>query len=170
MIIAILLVETSFGEIGGEQLLLSVFASVYVDADSLLDSPAFEADEPMRQKLQKKKTWALHELKSLLHMGKKYNFDLMTLRGSYAGAFGMPQFLPSSYLKWSAAYNNKRQADLFKAQDAIYSVGNYLKAFGYRRNGKLMKNRKSVWFYNHSDVYVDTIYSVFNALKKSKSK
>jgi membrane-bound lytic murein transglycosylase B len=57
---------------------------------------------------------------------KKYNINFNDINGSWAGAFGIPQFLPSSFLKFAVDGNGDGVIDLFDMEDAIYSVGNYL--------------------------------------------
>jgi membrane-bound lytic murein transglycosylase B len=55
-------------------------------------------------------------------------------RGSYAGAFGMAQFMPSSYLRWAVDFDGDGRIDLHRsAGDAIGSVARYLAAFGWER-------------------------------------
>ena len=55
-------------------------------------------------------------------------------RGSYAGAFGMAQFMPSSYLKHAVDFDGDGRIDLHRsAADAIGSVARYLAAFGWER-------------------------------------
>jgi membrane-bound lytic murein transglycosylase B len=53
-------------------------------------------------------------------------------RGSYAGAMGMPQFMPGSVARWAVDYDGDRRIDLARsAADVIGSVANYFKAFGW---------------------------------------
>ena len=106
-------------------------------------------------------------MKALLEISQRYKVDLFSLKGSYAGAFGMAQFLPSSYLKWAVSRDGNSMPDLFAAQDAIYSVANYLKAHGYKY-GDEEAIKHSIWSYNHSDVYVDTVLGAARKMKKIK--
>lgn len=55
------------------------------------------------------------------------------LRGSWAGAMGGPQFLPSAYLKYAVAYDGSGFADIWdKPQDVLASIANFLRASGWR--------------------------------------
>lgn len=169
VIVGILLVETNLGLYKGDHQLLSVFSSIFVDSARLLKDGKFKKDKGMKARLEKKKAWALGEFKALLQMGKRFNFDLYKLKGSYAGAFGLPQFLPSSYVKWAVSSTSKTRANLFWEPDAIHSVANFLNAHGYKLGAAKKQRKKAVWFYNHSDVYVDTVFSVAHYVKKQET-
>jgi membrane-bound lytic murein transglycosylase B len=76
----------------------------------------------------KRAEFFLGELEQFLLMGKDMAFDLASLRGSYAGAMGIPQFLPSSYRKFAVDFDGDGARDLFKSvPDVIGSVANYYK-------------------------------------------
>ncbi len=166
VIVGILLVETNLGLYKGEHQLLSVFSSVFVDSDRLLKDDEFKKNKAMKARLEKKKAWALQEFKALLQMKSRFGFDLYKLNGSYAGAFGLPQFLPSSYVKWAVSSTRKTRPNLFWEPDAIHSVAHFLKSHGYKMGAAKKQRKKAVWFYNHSDVYVDTVFSVAYYVKK----
>lgn len=167
VIVGILLVETNLGLYKGEHPLLSVFSSIFVDSRHLLKSGRFNDDPAMRKRLEKKNAWALQELKALLQMGRRFHFDLYKLKGSYAGAFGLPQFLPSSYVKWAVSSHGRgKRPNLYYEPDAIHSVANFLRAHGYRVGAAKRQRKRAVWFYNNSDVYVDTVFGVAHYVKK----
>ncbi|HPU23830.1 MAG TPA: lytic transglycosylase domain-containing protein, partial [Candidatus Kapabacteria bacterium] len=75
--------------------------------------------------------------------------------GSWAGAFGIPQFLPSSYVKYAIDGNNDGVVDLFNLSDAVFSVANYLKSHGWGE--MLSEQRKAIFAYNNSTAYVDAV-------------
>ena len=59
-------------------------------------------------------------------------WDLREIRGSYAGAMGMGQFMPSSYLDYAVDFDGNGSENLFSsAEDAIGSVANYFKGHGW---------------------------------------
>lgn len=170
VIVGILLVETNLGLYKGDHPLISVFSSVFVDTRRLLNSGEFKGNAAMRKRLAKKGAWALQEFKALLQMKRRYDFDLYKLKGSYAGAFGLPQFLPSSYVKWAVSSNTRgKRPNLYWEPDAIHSVANYLKAHGYRIGAAKRQRKRAVWFYNNSDVYVDTVFGVAHYVKKRET-
>ncbi|HEX5364951.1 MAG TPA: lytic murein transglycosylase B, partial [Gallionella sp.] len=72
------------------------------------------------------------ELENYLLLAREQQFDLLSLRGSYAGAMGVPQFMPSSYRKYAVDFNGNRKIDLLREDsDAIGSVANYLQGYGW---------------------------------------
>ena len=59
--------------------------------------------------------------------------DPLAVRGSYAGAMGWPQFMPSSWTRYAIDYDGDSKVDLFNSPaDVIGSVANYFKAFGWQ--------------------------------------
>ena len=83
--------------------------------------------------------------------------------GSYAGAMGTPQFLPTSWAAYSRAPDGGPR-DPFNFGTAAYSVGNYLKVHGYNKDVA-----RSIWGYNHSQEYVDKVQGVSAAVKVNLS-
>lgn len=76
------------------------------------------------------------ELENLLLLAREQQFDLLELQGSYAGALGIPQFMPSSYRNYAVDFNGDRVTDLLgDPEDAIGSVGNYLQGYGWQAGG-----------------------------------
>ena len=79
------------------------------------------------------------ELHEFLLMAKEEGRDPFSFTGSYAGAMGMPQFMPSSYRKWAVDYDGDGQRNIWgSVPDVAASVANYLKAHGWQRGGKVM--------------------------------
>jgi membrane-bound lytic murein transglycosylase B len=67
------------------------------------------------------------ELEKFLELCKKQQLDPLSPTGSYAGAMGMPQFMPSSFLSYAIDFNQDNHADIWHTpDDAIASIGNYL--------------------------------------------
>ncbi len=108
IIIAILGVETLYGQKTGNYRV--------IDALSTL---AF-AYPPRSQ-------FFLGELEKFLLLCKKEQISPLNPTGSYAGAMGMPQFMPSSFLTYATDFNNDNHTDIWHTpEDAIASIGNYL--------------------------------------------
>jgi membrane-bound lytic murein transglycosylase B len=72
------------------------------------------------------------ELEAFLLLVRDADFDPINTRGSYAGAMGIPQFLPSSYRRFAVDFDGDGKADLASAADAIGSVANYYRAHGWQ--------------------------------------
>ena len=73
-----------------------------------------------------------NELKELLLLAREKGVDPLEIKGSYAGAVGLPQFMPSSYRKFAVDYDGDGAIDLRgSAADAIGSVANYIRAYGW---------------------------------------
>ena len=73
------------------------------------------------------------ELEQFLLLTSRSGADPLTIRGSYAGAMGLPQFMPSSWAKFAVDFDGDGRIDLFGSpHDAIGSVANYFKAFDWR--------------------------------------
>lgn len=116
VIVAILGVETKYGTRQGNYRV--------IDALSTL---AF--DYPQRANYFKK------ELTHYLLVTRENHLNPLSIKGSYAGAFGMPQFMPSSYRNYAVDFNGNGKKDLVKEKgDAVASIANYLKKNGWETN------------------------------------
>lgn len=74
------------------------------------------------------------ELEQFLLLTREEEFDPVALRGSYAGAMGVPQFISSSYRRYAVDFDDDGIRDLLNnSADAIGSVANYLKLHGWKR-------------------------------------
>ncbi len=119
VIVAIIGVETSYGKNKGNW--------AVIDALSTL---AF--DYPRRA------SFFTSELKKFLTITQQMNRDPFSFKGSYAGAMGYPQFMPSSYLNFAVDFDNDGVKDLWdNPVDAIGSVANYLSKNGWVRGGSV---------------------------------
>lgn len=100
---------------------------------------------------------AASDLKALARLSAQDNLGGLKpseIRSSYAGAMGVPQFLPTSWEAYSRAPDGGKR-DPFNFGTAAYSVGNYLKVHGYNKDVA-----RSIWGYNHSQEYVDKVLNL----------
>jgi membrane-bound lytic murein transglycosylase B len=79
------------------------------------------------------------ELEQFLLLAREENVDPLLIVGSYAGAMGIPQFMPSSYRKYAVDSNGDGRRDLWMSpDDAVGSVANYLLGYGWRAGEPIM--------------------------------
>ena len=116
VIVGILGVETFFGRNTGSFRVIDALASIAFDGERRQD-------------------YFRGELKELLLLARDSKIDPLAIKGSYAGAVGLPQFMPSSYRRYAVDYDDDGTIDLSgSATDAIGSVASYMKAFGWVPN------------------------------------
>lgn len=174
---ALLRCETRHGSVTGNYHVFSVFASMalmpekrWVDsniirarsvlADRRADSATVRSElDRIRNRATSRGGWAYNELVNLLRIEQSRHCDAMGLKGSWAGAFGWSQFLPSSYLRSAVDGNGDGKIDLFDPADAIYSTANYLHKAGYRI-GSASARKSALRSYNNSTAYVESIMTL----------
>jgi membrane-bound lytic murein transglycosylase B len=79
------------------------------------------------------------ELEQYLLLAREHDTDVFSVRGSYAGAIGIPQFMPSSTRRYAVDFDGNGRVDLRRSPtDAIGSVANFLKEHGWLPGGKVL--------------------------------
>lgn len=73
------------------------------------------------------------ELAHFLLLCAEQGIDPLAQRGSFAGAVGLPQFMPGSIRRWAVDFDNDGRVDLRTRDDAVGSVGSFLAAHGWQR-------------------------------------
>jgi membrane-bound lytic murein transglycosylase B len=173
VITAIILVETKLGTyLGGNTIFnnLSTMAVmsgpaqrrdiwVALPEDRRIEKSAFE------KKADRKSGWAYKELKALLTYARREGIDPTSINGSYAGAMGIAQFMPSNVLAYAKDGNQDGRVDLFDHADAISSIASYLKHYGWKPGLTEKAAGKVVYHYNHSKYYVNTVLKITKQLK-----
>lgn len=174
---AILWIESRCGTTTGKFHVPSVFLSLLLADDSTsidlsvanvtkgktLDS--LQMDSVYKQislRARNKSAWAIKQLQALEAIDKRGVMNVVTLKGSWAGAFGFPQFIPSSYNSWAVDGNADGIIDLYSMSDAAHSIANYLKANGW--TAKKDGQKKAVHHYNNSDAYVNAVFTLAGKL------
>ncbi len=132
IITAIIGVETFYGRIAGSYRV--------VDA---LNTLAFH--------YPKRSDFFRSEFEQFLLLAREQKFDPLSLKGSYAGAMGMPQFISSSYRHYAIDFDDDGVVDIWdNADDAIGSVANYFAEHGWQK-GKAVTAKVSVEGDNYKD-------------------
>lgn len=171
VITAILILETRLGDY---PMKYNVF-KVYTTLTTLLDSEYFTSvlqaarsgyvpTEKVLNDARKKGKWGLEELSALINLSDRLGIDPVGINGSFAGALGPAQFIPTSFVKFGVDGNDDGKVDPFDMEDCIVSVANYLKLAGWKEDAALQRKRQAIWTYNHHDVYVNTIMMVYDRL------
>jgi len=94
---------------------------------------AFEALSTLAFAYPERAPFFRNELAELLLLARELRVDPLSLRGSYAGALGAPQFIPSSYRRYAIDFSGDRERNLLgNIDDAIGSIANFLKQHGWR--------------------------------------
>ena len=110
---------------------------------------------PRRQK------WAAKELAELLKSAYGDRLDPHEVWGSYAGAFGYGQLMPSSWNNLAVDFDGDKVRSPYQWPDALGSIGNYLARSGYPAGSADFSRDSRIWkaiyAYNHSDNYVNVI-------------
>ena len=176
---AIILVESRLGTFIGKHLVINTLSTLAAlddkgCRDMLWNTYASQKVSGTKKKFERwarrKSTWAYAELKAFLQYIEDQKIDPYSIRGSYAGALGIAQFMPSNLLKYGKDGNRDGQIDLFQHADAIESIANYLKKHGWRPGLKRREAFRILLRYNYSKYYADTILKVADRLEKHRPK
>jgi membrane-bound lytic murein transglycosylase B len=113
----------------------------------------------------RRSAWAEKELLNLLIFCKNNKKDPLSIKGSWAGAFGLCQFIPSSVIQYAIDGDGNGEVDLNNFSDAMASIANYLRSNGWVKNDP-QKKKQAIWAYNHCDNYVKAVMAYASACKK----
>ena len=124
MIIAIIGIETGYGQFTGKHKVIEALSTL-----------AFYY--PKRSKFFRK------QLKEFLLLTRDQQIDPFSLKGSYAGAMGIPQFIPSSYRHYAIDFDDDDKIDIWSNPvDAIGSVANYFHEHRWIQDGTIIIKAK----------------------------
>lgn len=115
IIVAIIGVETQYGQYTGKYRVIDTLTTLAFDGNS-------------------RRSFFRSELTQYLLLTRDQSINPLAIRGSYAGAIGVPQFMPSSYRTFAVSAEGNGSPDLIRnPDDAILSVANYFKQHGWQR-------------------------------------
>lgn len=143
LLTALVGVETYYGRGTGTHV---VFNALYTIADRVPQRRAF----------------ADRELAELLKLCWRDRCDAFSVKGSYAGAFGYGQFIPSTYNRYAVDFDGDGARSWDRWPDVLASISNYLLASGYAPDAQ--GTRRAVYAYNHSDNYVRVVLELRDAV------
>jgi membrane-bound lytic murein transglycosylase B len=114
LLLALMGIETNFGTYVGKMDILSSLATLSYD--------------------KRRSEFFTNELITLLKLIENKKVDYQTLYGSWAGAFGFFQFMPSTITNYALDHNNDKKINLKDNGDAYPSAANYLNQIGWKKN------------------------------------
>tara|TARA_B100001057_G_scaffold439950_1_gene473539 strand:- start:4491 stop:5492 length:1002 start_codon:yes stop_codon:yes gene_type:complete len=114
LLLALMGIETNFGTYVGKMDILSSLATLSYD--------------------KRRSEFFTNELITLLKLIETNQIDYTTLYGSWAGAFGYFQFMPSTITNYAIDHNNDNYINLKDNEDAYPSAANYLQKIGWKKN------------------------------------
>ena len=114
LLLSLMGIETNFGTYVGKMDILSSLATLSYD--------------------KRRSEFFTNELLTLLKLIDNKKIDYKTLYGSWAGAFGFFQFMPSTIKNYAFDYNRDKYIDLKNSEDAYASAANYLSKIGWKKN------------------------------------
>lgn len=112
-ILGIMAVETTFGSFVGNHRIIDALTTLGFD-------------------YQRRGEYFRSELENFLVMSRTEGLDPGKPVGSFAGAMGLGQFMPSSFLQWAVDFNGDGRRDLWNPEDVIGSVANYFAQHGWQ--------------------------------------
>jgi membrane-bound lytic murein transglycosylase B len=121
VIVAIIGVETAYGRIVGIHRVMDALSTLAFH---------YPGDKPRRARFFR------DQLEHYLLFTREDKLDPLLLKGSYAGAMGVPQFMPENYRKLAVDFDGDGTRDIWSnVEDAIGSVANYLNHYGWQQSG-----------------------------------
>ncbi|MCB0318192.1 MAG: lytic murein transglycosylase [Bdellovibrionales bacterium] len=169
VITSIMLVETQTGRFTGDSKViyrLSRLAGIADPSNLVLNYHRLKARDKkvsyieVKDRGDKLEEMFLPEISALIEIANRNKYNVFEIKGSSAGAFGLPQFLPSSYLKFGLDGNSDGVISLFDPNDAIWSVANFLSHFNWNNSLSYGDKSKVIYNYNRSKAYVDTVLEI----------
>ena len=141
IIVSIIGIETNYGSNTGDFRVIDALCTL-----------AFDFYTQYENRESRRKFFTI-QLENLFILAREQNIDPLSLKGSYAGAMGLGQFMPNSYRDYAVDFDGDSFADIWlNPADAIGSVANYLMAHGWEKDqgiiteGRLLTENSLVSF------------------------
>lgn len=173
IIVAVMLVETRLGRYTGNSSVINTLSTMSALNDNRIRDLMWKKVPGLRKGnrekyikwAKRKSTWAYGELTAFLTYARENGIDPLTIKGSYAGAMGIPQFMPSNIAKFAQDGDRNGRIDLFAHPDAMASIANYLKHYGWKPGLDRKEKYKVLLHYNYSKYYANTLIDIAEKLK-----
>lgn len=121
IVVGVIGVETIYGKQMGSFRVLDALTTLSLD---------FPPEHP---RFEERRKFFRAELGQFIKLSQRSGADPLGMRGSYAGAMGMPQFMPSSWMRFAVDFDGDGKIDLHHSvADVIGSVAHYFKAFNWQ--------------------------------------
>ncbi|TYT74735.1 lytic murein transglycosylase [Desulfobotulus mexicanus] len=171
---ALLLVETRLGTFMGRNAAIANLASIAAMTDPEVqekirkhvgDKSRYPDKEAFRKRAENRAAWAQKELAPLLRYAEAKDVHPAEIKGSYAGAVGICQFMPSNIEAYAADGDGDGIIRLSTHEDAIFSAARYLKEHGWKRGMNIQEQERILLTYNRSRPYARAILDVAEKLR-----
>ncbi len=129
--------------------------------------PVFGALYTISLKVPRRSDWAARELAEILRLcATQAGADPHSIKGSYAGAFGLAQFMPSSFVHYAVDFDGDGRRRWDEWPDMLGSAANYLARHGYSGStfDPASPIGRSIYAYNHSENYVKVMLELRAAI------
>jgi len=166
LIVAILKIETNFGTFIGKQTVFDVLWTLGTGDDKDVRQEFKLNDPDQSKRLTRRARWAREQLREFVSLTDSNRLDPLAIKGSWAGAFGLPQFIPVSYRLYGRDGNGDGIVDLFVLPDAVASIACFLDSNGWDSNASYKRRRRVIMTYNYSIPYAEAILTLADSLSK----
>ncbi len=167
-VVAILKIESNLGRYPGKHQVFSTLATISSINDPVhwkhfADTSETLKSVDLQKRAVRRSEWAYKELNALLDVCQTYQWDPLEIEGSWAGAFGWVQFLPSSYARCGRDGNGDGKIQPNNIHDAIESLICYLQEANWSTSDTSI--RRALRLYNPSSAYVECVFEYANRLR-----
>ncbi len=109
------------------------------------------------------------ELMKVLHIEQQDGIPASEIKGSWAGALGQCQFMPSSFLRYAVDYNKDGKRDIWNTQSDVFaSIANYLHQVGWSNSASIEEKHKVLMKWNRSRYFVTAVTQIASRLSSEK--
>ena len=128
--------ESTFSRVEKEYGVPSEYIAAIIGVETIYgknvgEYPVFDTLTTLAFEKNRRNDFFKEQLEDFILLTHKDNIDPKSLKGSYAGAMGLGQFMPSSYTDYGVDFNNDGKINMHHPQDVIASIGNYLEQHGW---------------------------------------